>query len=145
MDQQNSGSANVPKTDAEHRSTFTVEVEGDLAKISFLRDYASVEHNLRAAVLLAEDCEGILNANPGKIFKALVDISNLGGTIGYLNKEIRDVYSKLMDDQRIGKIAFFGANMFYEVAVKLMISAMAMRDKVKIFGTKEDALKWLRS
>jgi hypothetical protein len=138
------GDANLPKSDAEHRSTYLIEVIGDMVQVSFFKDYANVGHNFRAAQLLVQDCEDIIAANPSTIFKVLVDISNLGGTIGFLNKETRDLYSKLMDNDRVGNVAFFGVNRFYEVAVKLMIGAMSAHEKVKIFRSKEEALEWLK-
>jgi hypothetical protein len=141
----NSANSNgAPKSDAEHRSTYRIEIEGNFARISFLRDYTDAEYNSRTAVLLAEDCEKLLSLNPNVVFKVLIDISNLVGTIGFLNKETRDTYSRLMDNERVSRIAFFGANKFYEVAIGMMMGMMKMKGKARIFATKEEALAWLK-
>lgn len=133
-------------SDKEIRDSYSIRrTEGNLVHIAFLVDYPLEEYNYRAAYLFADDIKKILESAPNEKFCGIIDMSHVSGSIGYLSKRTREVYANIIDNERIEKIAFFGENKYYEVAINFMISLTKRRDKTKMFATEEEAIKWIRS
>ena len=71
--------------------------------------------------------------------KVLLDLTKLGQTDRRSRGNVIDV-AKNWDYHRI---AVYGANVFNKVLAELIIFASGKKNKIKIFSSREEALKWL--
>jgi len=64
--------------------------------------------------------------------------------IGYADSSARKAASEALKDADYDKAALFGTNIFHTVAANLIIIASGRSKKVKVFQSKEKAVKWLK-
>jgi len=57
--------------------------------------------------------------------------------------EARKMFSKLMEDESVGKIAIYGSNPVIRVIASFVIG-FSKNKNIKIFNSKEDALAWFK-
>lgn len=133
------------QSDQESKEKFKVSVdENDIINLVFL----IAETNPEASAVLAKSVEQeigkILETNPQKIYRGIVDFSFLEGKVSYVASDIRKVYSRLIFHKQIEKIAMVGSNMFYKAVVNLIVEVVGKGENVKWFSNKEEAIKWLK-
>ncbi|MEW6468729.1 MAG: hypothetical protein AB1458_07380 [Bacteroidota bacterium] len=64
--------------------------------------------------------------------------------IGYADSSARKAASEALKDADYDKVALFGTNLFHTMAANLIIIASGKGKKVKVFQSKEKAVRWLR-
>jgi hypothetical protein len=131
------------KLDEEMRKAFSATLEGNLITVTFLIGNAQEVGNIRIAKLIAAQLDDFAAKDRSKFFNVLIDLSNLHEKVSFLSKDVRDLYSELMNHPQGLRVALFGANSFYDIAVNMMIKAAKKEEKVRIFRTREEALAWL--
>lgn len=72
--------------------------------------------------------------------KILNDLTNMGKS----RPESRKIMIESLKHKKVGKVANFGANTVSRFIASVMIKASGTEDKVRMFKTKEEALKWLK-
>jgi len=63
--------------------------------------------------------------------------------IGKADSSARQAASEALKNADYDKLALFGTNIFHTVAANLIIIASGKSKKVKVFQTREKAIKWL--
>jgi hypothetical protein len=64
--------------------------------------------------------------------------------IGYADSGARKAASEALKEADYDKIALFGTNMFHTVAANLIIIASGKSRKIKVFNSRQNAVKWLK-
>lgn len=125
------------------RKTFTVHLEGDnLVNVVFLDASTDRAQNKRQAQLIEDAIFDILNQDPGKTYKILVDITPIGG-FNYISEESKEIYMNMAKLRQFQKLAVVGKNLFLEMIVNLIMQASGKDLNFKWFTEKQEALAWL--
>lgn len=77
----------------------------------------------------------------GKPVYVLVDISKMGG---HDSGARREGYERLFTIY-YDKFAMFGGGLFLKSVANLVVKATKLGNKVKVFNTREEAIRWLKS
>lgn len=94
------------------------------------------------SVEFLEETTGIKQPFHGKKLRALL---NLSGASEVTSKARKMIAGKIYQDPDLEKIATFGLSSFAMVVNSFMIKATGVSgDKVRVFDTEENALKWLK-
>lgn len=95
---------------------------------------------------LIKETKRILKGFSGQA-KILVNMGAIENTLGIRSPQFRRRTSKqikdLIEDPGFRKAALFGGHVMHRTIASFIIAASGMKN-IKIFGSKEEALKWLK-
>lgn len=129
-------------TNKELSQSYKVRKEGDdLIVVVFLGTMESKEDSKRQAEMVREEIYSILNENPSKVYKVLVDASL--SSFRYMSSEAKEIYSELAKLRQLQKAAVVGQNTFLEVIVNLIMLRSGKDWNFHWFTTLERAKRWL--
>jgi hypothetical protein len=69
-----------------------------------------------------------------------VDLRNMGKSSLYSRKAAAEI----IKNDKVARIALFGANIFTRTIAKFIISASGKSEKIQFFDDKEQAIRWLK-
>lgn len=92
----------------------------------------------KMVIALKESNDKLMNMIEGRV-NTLVDL----GQTGKPSPESRKVGREMLENEKIGKVAFWGLHPVARVIASFMMGVTRKKD-MRVFKTKQEALAWLR-
>lgn len=116
------------------------EMDAGIIEAVFLPGFAGEDKSTGIAERIANDFNSLIADHGQEEVLLLVEPSEDPGKI---SSEAKKIYKTIMDDPRIQRMAIYGgAPEYFKVAVHLL-SLVKRDNSIKVFRTKEEAMKWL--
>ena len=123
--------------DSQSPGTVQVSLEGDTIHHVYVGD--QTDATIVAATAATDEIVGTLQAKQ----KPVLILSDFTG-IGDQTQGARDAMRSALSTRYFDRIAAFGVPARLQVVGRLLLTLTGRGGRVRIFGTKEDAMAWLR-
>ena len=123
--------------DSQSPGTVRVSLEGDTIHHAYAGD--QTDATIATATATTDEIVGTLQAKQ----KPVLILSDFTG-IGDQTQGARDEMRSSLSTRYFDRIAAFGVPARLQVVGRLLLTLTGKGDRVRIFGTKEDAVAWLR-
>ncbi|OGY55238.1 MAG: hypothetical protein A2912_03985 [Candidatus Buchananbacteria bacterium RIFCSPLOWO2_01_FULL_40_23b] len=129
-------------TDFELLKTFSVSKQGEkIIKLVMFQGVTDVATNIRQAELIDQAINNVL-INDNK-FNGLVDLSALGPAAHYPSPKARQIYSDLVNQERLEKIAVIAPQLILRSIMRFIATKTMTNKPIKFFKDYNTALNWL--
>ena len=126
------------------KNTFQVFVDNDnLINVVITQGVNDVASNVAQAELIRDDLLNIFKTENDKKFNCLIDLLALGTSAHYPSPQARQIFSQLMENKRLLKIAVLAPSPLLRSIIQFIIILTNKKEKVEFFENKDTALNWL--
>ena len=119
---------------------YTVQEDhGGIIRLQFTRGSADYGDSTTVAENILQDVQQLMadyGSGEALFLVQLVDDD------GVVSSEANKIYKQMMTDERIMKMAIFGGLQKYRLLAKALLP-LTMGNTIRVFKTKQQALKWL--
>ena len=123
------------------QKTLAVATHDDVVYVNFIGQVIDESANVRRAELAVDALYEIFKANPGKIYKVLVNMTTMGES--HISAHAQKVYLKALKEGQISKVAIVG-NFKKQLKVLSFITPFIVGEgkKVSWFSNEAEARLW---
>jgi hypothetical protein len=132
------------KTDDELKENFTVELSGQIIKMTVLYQEVDIQQSKRVAQLVQKTVWDILDQDTAKTFYFLVDFTNLKSLIKFPDESSK-IYTEIAAHPRIKKLAFIHHDSYVKTLINFVAHIAGKGKKMRCFSEMDEAEKWLNS
>ena len=131
------------KSDKEILKYSELKVQDFVIILKFNSSIEDIEENIRSSELIIQNIHDILDKNPKKNFKFLIDLTAVG-KMKNMPSQSRKNYAEFAKNKRIKKVAVAGGDMVTRTITNFIVNLTGRKNAYKWFDDIKLALEWLK-
>lgn len=130
------------KTDKEISQAVKISVQKDILIFDHVGNLPDDDDTNRLAELKVEEMQKILDSNPQKHYKFLVNLAPLGA-MDSMPSKARKAYAQFAKNKQLDKAAIVGGNIHLKTIINFIMKLTGRGDSYKVFDNITKAKQWL--
>lgn len=124
----------------EHPDYVFIEKEGGILELLFRGAHKTFESNTESTQQAEKDIYSLMQPYAENEVLLLAEMSP---HLGVVSKTTIDIYTKMLDDPRISRVAIYGGLTRYFKIAATALRFVKKKGSIQVFRTKQEAMKWL--